>query len=172
MKNNKKIKAITFSGLSIALIVVLMFMASIFDILDYSIAAICGIVITFVLIEFGTSSAIGVYVGASILGLILIPNKINALLFVTFCGWYPLVKRYLEKVSRPIELVLKFAIFNATLTAIIVGAKYLFLFKMDIKWCIAMYLISNFTFLMYDILITKLIFLYVHKYRKRFTFLK
>jgi len=172
MRNNKKIKAITFSGLSIALIVVLMFMASIFDVLDYSIAAICGVIITFVLIEFGTSSAIGVHAGASILSLILIPNKINALLFVAFCGWYPLVKRYLERVGRTLEMVLKFTVFNVTLTAIFFGAKYLFLFNMDIEWYIAMYFIANFTFLMYDILITKLIFLYVHKYRKRFTFLK
>lgn len=172
MRSSKKIKAITFSGICIALIVVMLFMASIVDILDYTISAICGIVVTFILIEFGMSYAVLSYAGASILGLILVPNKINAILFVAFCGWYPFVKRYLERLPEIFCLITKFAVFNISLAAIYFVSKAFFPFEGSTKLLVAMYLLCNVTFFLYDTLITKLIWLYVHKYRKLFKILK
>lgn len=172
MNARKKTKAITFSGLTIALIVVLMFMASIIDVLDYTISAICGILVTFILIEFGTASALSVYLGASILSLIIVPSKINAILFIAFCGWYPFIKRALEKVREPVGTILKFAVFNISITVIIAISKAVFLFEnTSAVWYVLLYALCNFTFLLYDLLITKLIFIYVHKYRKKFKFL-
>ena len=172
MSARKKTKAITFSGLTIALIVVMLFMASIVDVLDYTISAICGIAVTFILIEFGTAPALSVYFGASILSLILVPSKINAILFIAFCGWYPFVKRVFERIREPIGTLLKFVIFNISLTVIIAISKAVFLFEnTSAIWYALLYAVSNFTFLLYDVLITKLIHIYVYKYRKKFKFL-
>ena len=79
----RKTTAIAFSGIAIALIVILLFIAGIIDVLDYTASAICGLIVTFILIEFGTSSAVAVYVSSSILCLIMIPSKINS-----GCGVY------------------------------------------------------------------------------------
>lgn len=172
MRNNKKIKSITFSGLTIALIVVLMFMASIVDVLDYTISAICGILVTFILVEFGTAPALSVYAGASILSLLLVPNKINAILFLAFCGWYPFVKRYLERLRGFVQLVSKLLVFNASLAVIYFITKAVLLIEgVTVWWLVALVLLANFTFLLYDVLITRLIWLYVNKYRKNFKFL-
>ncbi len=170
---NKKTKAVTFSGLAIALIVILMLLASFIDVLDYTASAICGIIVTFIIVEFSTRYALSVYFGASILSLLLLPTKITAILFVAFCGWYPFVKRYLERIKEPFSSLLKLLIFNAALTVIILISRSVFLFEVSSsKWYVLLYLLCNFTFIIYDVLITKLIWLYVHKYKKQFKIFK
>lgn len=159
--------------MSIALIVILLFLGSVIDILDYTVSAICGIIITFILIEFGTKFAVLSYFGASILGLILVPNKINAILFVAFCGWYPFIKRYLERLPSLFCLISKFAVFNATLIPIfLITAAFFPIENIRITEFVLLYAVCNVTFYLYDTLITKLIWLYVHKYRKLFKIFK
>ena len=77
--NKSKTKSIAFSGIATAIIVILLFIAGIIEVLDYTACAICGLIITFILVEFGTSSAIGVYIASSILSLLIIPSKIYLL---------------------------------------------------------------------------------------------
>ncbi len=173
MRASNKTRSIAFSGLTIALIVVLLFIASMVDVLDYTISAACGIIVTFILVEFGNKCALSVYFGASIFAVLLVPNKINAILFVAFCGWYPFVKRYFEKAKEPVGTLLKFIAFNISLTLIVFVSKKVFLFEnISYTWFFTIYAISNFTFILYDILITKMIWLYVHKYRKKLNFPK
>lgn len=173
MRTSKNTKAIAFSGVFIALIVVLLFIASIIDVLDYTVSAMCGIIITLILVEFGTSFAVLSYFASSLLGLLMVPNKINVILFVAFCGWYPFVKRYLEKLPNILCIISKFVVFNISLGAIFfVSTAFLTANNVSAKDFILLYLVSNFTFFLYDTLITKLIWLYVHKYRKLFKFFK
>ncbi len=170
MRRNKKTKAVTFSGLAIALIVVLLFIAGMVDILDYTVSAICGIVVTFILIEFGSKFAVSVFAGASLLALLVIPTKVSALLFVIFCGWYPFAKRQIEKVREPLGTVLKFITFNSALIIMFFISRLLIISEpISLIWYIPMWLVCNITFVLYDILITKLIWIYVHKYRSKLT---
>lgn len=170
---NKKTKALAFSGLSVALIVVLLFVASIVDVLDYSASAICGLIVTFILIEFGIKNAVSVYFASSIIAFLLIPSKISAILFIVFCGWYSFVKRYLERLKKPLEIVSKFLLFNLVLAVIIAITRLVLLIdNIGIITIASIALVSNFAFLLYDILITKLIWLYVNVYRKKLKFLR
>ena len=172
MNGRRKIKAITFSGLTIALIVVLLFLSSIIEVLDYTACAICGIAVTFILVEFGTGYAVSVYFGASILGLVMIPSKVSAVLFVAFCGWYPFIKRYLERIKPPFDIIAKLCTFNLSLSVLIAVARFVLLAEgLAGLTLIFLYVAGNVTFLLYDVLITKLIWLYVHKYRKLMKFL-
>lgn len=169
----KKSKVIALSGLLTALIVVLFFISSIIDVLDYTVSALCGIIVTFVFVEFGRKSAFSIYLVSSILTLLLVPNKFSPLLFVLFCGWYPFLKVVLERMKNPISIILKLLSFNAVLTVILVLAKFFFLVE-DFSTVLVISVIAtaNLSFVLYDVLLTRLIFLYVHKYRKRFKFLK
>ena len=165
--------ATAFSGIAIALIVILLFIAGIIDVLDYTASAICGLIVTFILVEFGASYAMSVYFSSSLLCLIMIPSKIAAILYITFCGWYSFIKPRLEKIKEPFGTVAKFLIFNAVLTIIIILTLKLFMIeKLSTLTVILLVIISNFTFFLYDLLITKLIWLYVHVYRKKLKFIK
>ncbi len=168
MKKNKT-KAISFSGIATALIVVLLFIAGIIDVLDYTASAISGIIVTFILIEFGTSFAVSVYLSSSLLALLIIPNKLSALLFVAFCGWYSFVKRYIEKLSRPLEFIIKFSLFNVILFVVILVTKFVFMFENISKLTlVVVFITANVAFILYDFLITRLIWLYINIYRKKF----
>lgn len=172
MKKNKT-KAISFSGIATALIVILLFLAGIIDVLDYTASAIAGIIVTFILVEFGTSSAVSVYLSSSVLALLIIPNKVSALLFIAFCGWYSFIKRYIEKLSRPFEIIAKLLIFNGILSIIIIITMFVFMFDgISLITLVVVFVTANVAFVLYDFLLTRLIWLYVNIYRKKFNILK
>ena len=57
------------------------------------------------------------WAAASVLGLLILPDKGVALMYLCFMGLYPVVKSRLEQcASRPLEWVGKLACFNAALT--------------------------------------------------------
>lgn len=172
MKKNKT-KAIAFCGIAVAVIILLLFMAGIIDVLDYTACAICGLVVTFILIEFGTSSALGVYLASSFLSLLILPSKIATILFIAFCGWYSFVKRYLERLRMPFDIILKLLLFNVVLCVIFAVTKFALMIENESSpILIGLFILCNFTFIIYDKLITKLIWLYVNVYRKKLNFFK
>lgn len=172
MKKNKT-KSIAFSGIATSVIIILLFLAGIIEVLDYTACAICSLVVTFILVEFGTSSALGVYIASSILALLILPSKISTVLFIAFCGWYSFVKRYIERIKQPFEIILKLLLFNIVLCVIFAITKFVFMIENDSNiTLIILLVICNVTFLIYDKLITKLIWLYTNVYRKKLSFLK
>ena len=172
MKKNKT-KAIAFSGIATSVIVILLFLAGIIEVLDYTACAICGLVVTFILVEFGRSAALGVYFASSILSLLIVPSKIATVLFIAFCGWYSFVKSRLEKLRTPLDLIIKLLLFNIVLIIIYLITKFVLILENDTSIIlIALFVVCNFTFLIYDKLITKLIWLYVNVYKKKLNFLK
>ncbi len=172
MKTKRKATAVAFCGMATAVIVVLMFIAGVIDVLDYTVSAVCSLIITFMIIEFGNAEAVSVYFASSILALIVIPSKISALLYVAFCGWYPFAKKLIERLPRKISFVVKLLVFNSVLGIIFFVAKKLFLLEnISTVYFLALFFLSNFTFVIYDKLITKLIWLYVNKYRSKLKFL-
>jgi hypothetical protein len=62
----------------------------------------------------GMSGGITSYIAASVLGFILIPNKLYAGIYILF-GVYPLIKLLAEKCNIVVEFVLKYFWLNATL---------------------------------------------------------
>jgi hypothetical protein len=150
----------------------LFFIAGIIEVLDYSACAIAGIIVTFILIEFGTASAVGVYAVSSLISLLLVPSKLAPLLFIAFCGWYSFLKRYLERISGWSCILLKLLVFNVALTAVWLVTKAMLLIEIEVYLAIPIILIANAVFFIYDNLLTRLIWLYVHKIRKKLTFLK
>lgn len=170
---SKKTRAIAFSGIISALCVVFLYLGSIVEVLDYSVSALCGILVTLVTVEFGNRTGISVWLVSSVLALIILPVKFSALLFIAFCGWYTFVKKVLEKFPKLISWILKLLCFNAVLTVIFfITVKFLLIEGVGIITGAATVILSNFVFIIYDILLTKLTFLYIVSWRKRLTFLK
>ncbi len=164
---------VAFAGITSALCVVLLYLGSIVDVLDYSVSALCGILITLISTEFGNKTGLGVWIASSILSLLILPQKFSALLFVLFCGWYTFAKKAYERLPRILSWALKLVTFNAVLSVIIfITLKILLIEGLGFVTVAGVVILSNFVFVIYDILLTRLTFLYIVSWRKRLTFLK
>ena len=98
-----------------------------------------------------------------------------AILFCAFLGYYPLVKFSLEKLPKPLRLLLKAVLFNAAVLAAYRLMLHLFgmaalqqeFAGMTGGWLTALLVLANVTFWMYDLAITRLFALYIRVLRPR-----
>ena len=98
---------------------------------------------------------------AGLLGLILLPDKGVALLFLLFLGLYPVVKGAIESLRRlPLEWALKLAFFNLALTLCWFLFRELFLPALP-DWLTGslpvLYGAGNVVFVIYDIGLSRLV---------------
>ncbi|MBQ7499726.1 MAG: hypothetical protein IJT91_02415 [Clostridia bacterium] len=170
MKKDNKAKYVSISALLAALGVVIMYLGSLVEVLDLSLAALASIIITFAALELGRVYPILIYAVTSALSLLILPNKFGALVYLVFAGYYPIVKEKLEGRFGPkASFIPKFIIFNAALTVLVLA--WIFVISQPEEFFymyIVAYLIGNAAFLLYDIALTRMITLYVFKLRKRF----
>ena len=122
------VKRITYSAVSLALTVIFLYTAAAFAtgrIAALGLASLlCGICVS----RFGIRYGVALYIGASILSLLILPNKTFALLYVLFAGYYPIVKLYIEKLNRLwAEWILKILFFNLALALIYIIIKTFFM---------------------------------------------
>ena len=101
------------------------------------------------------------------LSILLLPDKLSALLYIVFGGVYPMLKRLFEKLPVVLSWVLKAVYFNAVLLGTTLGAKYLFGIDEE-GLTLMLFVIGNVAFFMYDIAMTKLITYYLLGLRKKF----
>ena len=148
----KKSKKTAVAGVLTALCVIFLFIGSLFQTLDLSAAGLGSIIVLIAMIELGKSWAFGVYVSASVLSLILLPNKSAALIFALLVGFYPILKTPLNKI-KPVFLsyLARVAFFNVALS-LLIYLSMMFLPNSDdlIGFEIAIYLLGNLTFILYD----------------------
>ena len=143
-------------------------LASFFNMIDLTLAVVASFFPLFILLEIGRPYAVGVYVSASILSLILAPSKFAPACFLLLCGYYPLIKPFLDKFKIIVAYLLKLLLFNAVLTVILVlGTTVLGLPKDETAIEIGIYLLGNFTFVIYDFCILQIVRFYFAKIRQR-----
>lgn len=102
------------------------------------------------------------YGAAGLLGLLLLPNKSNAVLYLLFFGLWPMVKSLIERLGRlPLEYVCKLAFFNLVLALLWFGLKGLLLPflppALPASWVVY---VGNAAFVIYDLGLSKLIAFY------------
>ena len=170
--NNTQRKAtrlITVSAVMTALSVVSVYLGSVFPTGQLGFAAISSLFVIAAVVECGLKGGIFVYIGSAALTLLLVPDKSTALLFALFFGYYPVIKSLAERPkSRVLEWIIKLCLLNAALSVL------LFLFKLTIfDYSVIngstplIYLLANIVFVLYDIGVSRLIFIYVNKISKR-----
>ena len=109
----------------------------------------------------GRGAGLLCWAAASLLGLLLLPNKGVALMYLVFFGLYPVVKSRLEQLkSRTAEWVGKLLALNAALTLLWAAFSRLFLPALP-GWMTGqvwiLYLAGNIIFVLYDIALSRLI---------------
>lgn len=126
-----------------------------------------------VLEEYGPKAAGTAYAAASLLALLLVPDRELALVYAGF-GWYPLLRPWIARIpSRILRLVCKLAVCNAVililyglllrlmgLTADLTGTSLLM--------NAVLLAMGNLVFLLLDLVLGRLTDLWCRKLRKRF----
>lgn len=167
-----------FCAIEASLAVTIMLCTGIITIGTYALSALAGIILIPVVIEVGLKYAMITYVIASILSVIIVPDKEAVLCFIFFLGYYPLVKAKIELIkSKLIQWIVKLLMFNVAMVLVF----YLSIAFLSIDTAeyelFGMYLpsvfllIGNFIFILYDFGLTLNITRYVLVWREKLHFL-
>lgn len=161
---------------------VVLLMPTALEIFVYALPAMAGLITLIAVVEMDKKWATGVYFATSAISLIIVANKEAVIMYVAFFGYYSVIKSILEggrKLPKPIEYILKFLIFNfSVILAAVVSMKVMglsFNEYMDIdegmfwaKYAVPIMLVmANIGFAMYDVLMSRVVTLYIRVWRRR-----
>ena len=144
----------------------ILYLGSLIEVMDMSMAAIASFLVVICMIEMGGYAPLLVYASTSLLSFLLLPNKTVVLIYLMFFGFYPIIKKHLEKLGRIWSLVLKLITFNALLVLYMIVAEKLLHISLE---PVGLYLVIllNVIFFTLDFALTVFVTAYVVKYRKR-----
>lgn len=156
-------------GLLTALSVVVLYLAALAPTGRLGIVAIAGLMPAAAVVSAGLPAGALCYVATGILGLLVVPNPGNALLYLMLFGLYPLVKCLIEGLRRmPLEWLCKLAFFNAALTLCWLFARAVLLSGLPtfFEQIWILYLAGNIVFVVYDLGLSRVIALYAKRIDK------
>lgn len=185
---SNRTKKLTVSTMMTALGVALMFMGSLIETIDLSMAALASFFCVFAVIELGGAYPWLIFAATGVLSVIFMPYSMGGWFYVLFFGYYPILKEKLEKLNKIISWVVKILILNAALVACVALAYFMFYGQsgagpvetfmyimgggdVAIYVAVGIYLLVNVVFVVYDLALTRLITYYFFKLRHRFKFL-
>ncbi len=144
----------------------IMYIAAVTEVLSVTGVVFAAFIVIFIYIEYGTKTALTVYAAAAVVSLLILPDKYSALLFTAFAGYYPVLKAKLEGMKKPLARLLKTVIFNAVVICLYFVGKYVLLLEADVPAVeITLLLLGNAVFVLADLLASKIIIIYLVKYR-------
>ncbi len=161
-----KTKRTTLCAMMAALSVVFMFIGNLFPTGRMGFMALASLFTVAVVIQYGYIPSVLVFAVSTLLGLLLIPDKASIAFYGLFFGYYPIVKNFSERFKRAISWIIKLAVFNAALTVMFIFMKELLMLRFFDKLSenilgIAIYIIFNIVFIVYDIGLGRLIGFYM-----------
>ncbi len=170
MKRGNSAKPVVYAAVFGALALVFLYGAGAFPTGRWGIAALAGLMPAAAVISAGVLSGVLCWLGVSVLALLLIPDKLSALLFAALFGLYAVVKCLIEGLRRRwVEYLLKLAFFNAAFTLVFLLMKTAVLGSLPAPlgavWLL--YGAGNVVFLIYDYGFTKLITLYLARVHRK-----
>lgn len=134
----------------------------------YALPAVAGAVLIPVAIEAGLRSGWMDFIAVSLLVLFVTPDMEAKVLFISFFGYYPLMKATLEKHhKRWMEWLLKLALFNVTMVLSYLLMLFVFHLPMDefvvngMNLAYLFLLVGNVVFVIYDLALTNVISSYM-----------
>ena len=168
-------KRLTVCAMLSALGVVMLYMGSIIEVIDLSMAVLASLACIIAVIEYGKSAPWAIYGVTTVLSLILLPNKTPAAFYAIFFGFYPILKEKFEKQSKVVSWVLKEIVFNICLVLMAIATYFLTttgentLLQMP-GFIAVVVILAELVFILYDIALTRLISFYIVSLRHRFKF--
>ncbi len=160
-------KNLALASLLCAVSVVLLYIGSVFEPLDLTMTLVASLPVVLSVIEMGGMWPWLIYSVTAILGLILLPAKLPAAVYVFLFGFYSIVKEKLERRLRGILAWLcKIGIFSSSVGLLWFTIR-LFLPEASFEEGILLWLLTlSLTLFLYDLLLTRLITRYVLTWRR------
>ena len=170
MKQKNNVQRLTTCAMLSALGVIILWFGAVTSVMEPSMAVLASLLCVFAVIEYGKSAPWLVFAVTGVLSLVLLPQKSAAAMYVLFFGYYPIIKEKLERLPRVLAWVWKEVIFNVALIVLLVLSRWLLMGAQSEPRLlyIAVIVLAEIVFPIYDIAMTRLISLYLYKLRSRF----
>lgn len=164
-----KVKKLTLSSVLLGGVMVCLYLASAFSVMSLSLIAIASIITYVALIECQITYSLLLYVAASVLGFIVVPDKSCVIMYTFLFGAYPFIKHLSEKVRfKAVRWTIKILCVNALIFVLyFLFRSVLLAFVPGDFLLIFAYLIFNFVFITFDICITRLKAFYMWRVHRR-----
>lgn len=114
-RNITTAQKISFSAVMCAIGVIILFLGSVFEVIDITMAALASFLVIVCMIEISGYMPFLVFLATTVLAFLLLPNKTVVLIYGLFFGFYPIVKNRLEGLPALFCWIAKFAFFNLIL---------------------------------------------------------
>jgi hypothetical protein len=164
---SKQTRRISACGILSALGVICLSVGSLIEVMDLSMIMIASFLIAFAVIEMGKRWAWLIWGVTALLSLLLLPNKLAALLYL-MGGMYPIVKSTLERLRPLLSWAGKLVAFNGVQILFLMIARELFgMTGLDFSLSWGVLLFNNVLFILFDIVLTVFITFYLVKLRRR-----
>lgn len=166
-----------------ALAVVMLGLGAIIEVIDITAAAVASLVLLPILLCYGTRYAWLSYAVTGVLGVLLMPQSLGAWMFAGLTGFYPIIKQKLDRLPRLLGWAVKLLLLTAVLL-LYLAIFYLILLGGEgsildaflkgfgeeegtplMAWAVVV--LSLFTYILFDLLIDRLLILYYLRWQKR-----
>lgn len=167
-RSNKNASRVALGGVLAALSLLLLYVAAIMPSGRIGMVAVAGLVPAAGVVSGGLAAGFLCYAATGLLGLLLLPDKACAVLYLIFFGLYPIVKSAIERLRKlPVELLLKLAFFNLVLAVLLFGFSAFLLPMLPefLHHTLPVFVVGNVVFLVYDYGFSKLITYYASRIR-------
>lgn len=163
-------------GLVTAAAIAILFLGSIIPFATFASPALAALCVLYFCLEFTAGTAAVVYAAIAVLAVLLVPDKEQAFLFVCVFGFYPVVKKLVERrLPKLFGLLIKMLYFNGTICGLYYVLTRLFVLEVvrsefaeyTTVMLIVMLVMGNIMFYLYDIALTRVSFLYFAKLKPR-----
>lgn len=176
-------RRLTVCALLSALAAVALALGGLIEVVDITCSVLAAVVLLPVLLSYGPRYALLSYAVTSVLGVILMPHSLAAWMFVGLTGYYPTVKRYVDRLPLVLRWVVKLLLVALVLAAclllfylIMLGGTgslteaFLGAFgdgegSILLAWVFVALAVA--TFVLFDILLDRLAFVYRVRWAKR-----
>ena len=182
-RRSRTTRRIAMCAVLCALSVVMLGLGALIEVIDITAAAVASLALLPILLCYGARYAWLSYAVTGVLWVLLMPQSLGAWMFAGLTGFYPIVKQRLDRLPRVLSWLVKLLL----LTAVLLLYLAVFYFVMlggegslldaflggfgesDGKPIIAWVTIglSVFTYVLFDLLIDRLLILYYIKWQKR-----
>lgn len=166
-----------------ALAVVMLGLGAVVEIIDITAAAMASLALLPILLCYGAKYAWLSYAVTGVLGVLLMPQSLGAWMFAGLTGFYPIIKQKLDRLPRILGWGVKLLLLTAVLFLYLAVFYFIMLggegsildaflkgFGEEggtplMAW--AVIILSLFTYILFDLLIDRLLILYYIRWQKR-----
>ena len=160
MKTSLKI---SLGGAIAAVSLVLMLLTTVIPFGTFAFPAFAGMLLTVIVIEIGYAFAVSVFAATALLSFLIVSDKEAALMYTAFFGFYPILKSLIERI--PNKVVQYIAAFFIAVNLLSIPEESYNLFGLQLP--VIFLLFGNVFFVLYDYCITKLVTIYLLKWRQK-----